>query len=77
MRIHQGILSQSSLRHLEYGMLIDWFSCPTHNCKHWIADIHFMEKVILENPQVEILLRSYLDSFKILIKNLVRPYKIL
>ena len=41
------------LRHPEYGMLIGWFSYPTHDCKnewdkHWVAEIHFMERVTLD-----------------------------
>ena len=71
VRIHQGILSQSSPRHLQYGMLIDWFSCPTHNWKnewdiHWIADIHFMEKVILENLNYSAFLNGTLLIKKVL-----------
>ena len=55
MGIYQRVLLQCLLRQPEYGMLIGWFSCPTHDCnnewdKHWIAGIHSMEKVTLENP---------------------------
>ena len=55
MGIYQRVLLQCLLRQPEYGMLIGWFSCPTHDCnnewdKHCIAGIHSMEKVTLENP---------------------------
>ena len=69
--IHQGVKLQGSLRHPEYGMLIGWFSCPTHDCnneldKHWIADIRFMEKVTLENPHFDAFLNGTLLIKKVL-----------
>ena len=52
-------------------MLIGWFSCPTRHCnnewdKHWIADIHFMQKVTLENPHYSVFLNETLLIEKIL-----------
>ena len=72
VRIHQEVLLQGSLRHLQYGMLIGWFSCPTPDCnedwnKHWIADIRFMEKVILENPHYSAFLNGTLLIKKVLL----------
>lgn len=69
--IHQSVLLQCSLRQPEYGMLIGWFSCPTCHCnnewdKHWIADIHFMQKVTLENPHYSVFLNGTLLIEKIL-----------
>ena len=52
-------------------MLIGWFSCPTHDCnnewdKHWIAGIHSMEKVTLENPHFNAFLNGPLLIKKVL-----------
>ncbi|CAH3165556.1 unnamed protein product [Pocillopora meandrina] len=58
VEIHQRVLLQSSLMQPENGMLIGWFSCPTHDCnnewdRHWIADIYFREKINIENPHFD------------------------
>ena len=71
MGIYQRVLLQCLLRQQEYGMLIEWFSCPTHDCnnewdKHWIADIHFMKRVTLENPHFNASLNGTLLIKKVL-----------
>ena len=71
MGIYQRVLLQCLLRQQEYGMLIGWFSCPTHDCnnewdKHWIADIHFMKRVTLENPHFNASLNGTLLIKKVL-----------
>ena len=58
VEIRQRVLLQSSLMQPENGMLIGWFSCPTHDCnnewdRHWIADIYFREKINIENPHFD------------------------
>ena len=58
VEIHQRVLLQSSLMQPKNGMLIGWFSCPTHDCnnewdRHWIADIYFREKINIENPHFD------------------------
>ena len=69
--IHQSLLLQCSLRQLEYGMLIGWFSCPTRDCnnewnKHWIADIYFMQDVPPGNPHYRAFLNGTLLIEKVL-----------
>ena len=71
VRIHQAVLLQGSLWHPQYGTLVGWFSCPTRDCnnewdKHWIADIRFMENVIIENPHCEAFLNGTLLIKKVL-----------
>ena len=71
MGIYQRVLLQCLLRQPEYGMLIEWFSCPIQDCnnewdKHWIADIHSMEKVTLENPHLNAFLNGTLLVKKVL-----------
>lgn len=71
VRIHQAVLLQGSLWHPQYGTLVGWFSCPTRDCnnewdKHWIADIRFMENVIIENPHYEAFLNGTLLIKKVL-----------
>ena len=71
MGIYQRVLLQCLLRQPENGMLSGWFSCPTHDCnnewdKHWIAVIHFMKKVTLENPHFNAFLNRTLLIKKVL-----------
>ncbi|XP_022807655.1 uncharacterized protein LOC111344674 isoform X1 [Stylophora pistillata] len=71
VRIHQRVSLHIPSIQLENGTEIGWFSCPTMSChlgwnEHFLADITFMTKVSVDDPNLDVYPNGTLAIKKVL-----------